>query len=110
MSVPLRLVAQAHVELAAKRRARFPFAHPKPLPHVHHAPPAPLGAQKFPLDASFRISLSSVKSATARFRRPFSRSSSFRRRAWLTFILPYSRSSPRRSEPVNDNGTLYGIN
>ena len=46
---------------------------------------------EFPSAASSRISLSSVKSATARFRRPFSRSSSFRRRAWLTFIPPYSR-------------------
>ena len=79
MSVPLRLVAQAHVELAAKRRARFPFAHPKPLPHVHHAPPAPLGAQKFPLDASFKIMLSTVRSATACFSRWFCFSSSFRR-------------------------------
>ena len=38
------------------------------------------GAQKFPRDASCRMSLSSVKSATARRSRWFSRSSSFIRR------------------------------
>ena len=71
--------------------ARSPLRRPELLTYTHHTTSSALGAQKFPSAASSRISLSSVKSATARFRRPFSRSSSFRRRAWLTFIPPYSR-------------------
>ena len=71
--------------------ARSPLRRPELLTYTHHTTSSALGAQKFPSAASSTISLSSVKSATARFRRPFSRSSSFRRRAWLTFIPPYSR-------------------
>ena len=61
--------------------ARSPLRRPELLTYTHHTTSSALGAQKFPSAASSRISLSSVKSATARFRRPFSRSSSFRRRA-----------------------------
>ena len=61
------------------------------LTYTHHTTSSALGAQKFPSAASSRISLSSVKSATARFRRPFSRSSSFRRRAPGS---PSSRRTP----------------
>ena len=75
----------------AEHPARSPLRRPELLTYTHHTTSSALGTQKFPLAASSRISLSSVKSATARFRRPFSRSSSFRRRAWLTFIPPYSR-------------------
>jgi hypothetical protein len=50
-------------------QTRPPLAYPELLPDNHHAPPPPLGAQKFPLAASFRIRLSTVRSATARFRR-----------------------------------------
>ena len=50
---------------------------------------AALGAYQFPSVASLRTSFSSVRSATARRRRVFSRSSSFRRRAWSTFRPPY---------------------
>jgi hypothetical protein len=47
------------------------------------------GAEKFPRAASAIISLSSVKSDTARRKREFSFSSSFRRLAWLTLRPPY---------------------
>ena len=73
--------------------ARSPLRRPELLTYTHHTTSSALGAQKFPLAASSKISLSSVKSATARFRRPFSRSRSFRRRAWLTFIPPYPAST-----------------
>ena len=46
--------------------ARPPLTHPEPLLHMDRAASAPLGAQKFPFDASFRIRLSSVRSDTAR--------------------------------------------
>ena len=71
--------------------ARSPLRRPELLTYTHHTTSSALGAQKFPLAASSRISLSSVKSATARFRRPFSRSSSFRRRAPGS---PSSRRTP----------------
>ncbi len=48
---------------------------------VDHTMPAALGAYQFPSAASLRTSFSTVRSATARRRRPFSRSTSFRRRA-----------------------------
>ena len=70
--------------------ARSPLRRSELLTYTHHTTSSALGAQKFPLAASSRISLSSVKSATARFRRPFSRSSSFTWRAWSTFIPPNS--------------------
>ena len=46
-----------------------------------HADPTTGSAQKVPDAASFKMSLSSVRSATAFFSRAFSRSSSFRRLA-----------------------------
>ncbi len=49
------------------------------VPNVLDAGAAPRGAQQFPAAASLRISLSSVRSATARRRRAFSVSSSLRR-------------------------------
>ena len=67
--------------VAAEHPARAPLRRPELLTYTRHTTSSALGAQKFPSAASSRISLSSVKSATARFRRPFSRSSSFRRRA-----------------------------
>ena len=54
---------------------------PESLTYMHHAPASALGAQKFPLVASSRISLSTVRFATARFSRAFSFSSSLKRRA-----------------------------
>ena len=48
-------------------------------------------AQKFPSAASLRISLSRVRSETARLRRRFSFSNSFRRLACSTVRPPYSR-------------------
>ena len=47
-------------------------------------------AQKFPRAVSFRIERSRAWSATSLFNRWFSRSSSFRRRAWETSMPPYS--------------------
>ena len=71
--------------------ARSPLRRPELLTYTRHTTSSALGAQKFPSAASSRIGLSSVKSATARFRRPFSRSSSFRRRAPGS---PSSRRTP----------------
>ena len=71
--------------------ARSPLRRPELLTYTHHTTSSALGAQKFPSAASSSISLSSVKSATARFRRPFSRSRSFRRRAPGS---PSSRRTP----------------
>ena len=65
----------------AQHPARAPLAHPEPLTYMHHTPPSALGAQKFPLAASSRINLSTVRFATARFRCVFSRSSSLSLRA-----------------------------
>lgn len=58
---------------------------------MQDAAPAALGAYLFPSAASFRIGLSSVRSAIARLSRAFSCSSSFSRRAWSTLRPPYSR-------------------
>ena len=55
-----------------------------------HTGAATCGAQKFPEAASLRISFSSVRSETARRRRRFSASSSFRRLTWSPFRPPYS--------------------
>ena len=60
---------------------RVTFTRPESLTYMHHAPASALGAQKFPLVASSRISLSTVRFATARFSRAFSFSSSLKRRA-----------------------------
>ena len=55
------------------------FRHAKPFADMIDAATATGRAQKFPLAASFRISLSNVRSDTARRNRSFSISSSFRR-------------------------------
>jgi hypothetical protein len=67
------------------------FRYAKRRRDVPDAGAAAGGAQSFPEAASFRISLSSVSSATAFRSRAFSRSSSFSRRAWSLFRPPYSR-------------------
>src|SRR5918994_4974333 len=58
--------------------------------HMLDAGAAAGGAQKFPAAASFRINFSSVRSETARRRRAFSASSSFRRFTWSPLSPPYS--------------------
>ena len=73
-----------------KNPARPSLRHTKPVAHVIHAATTTRSAQKFPDAASFRISLSSVRSATALRSCAFSRSSCFRRRAWSIFRPPYS--------------------
>ena len=65
----------------AKNLTGMAFTHPVRPPNVPHTATAALGAYQFPSAASFKISLSSVRSATARLRRAFSRSSSLKRRA-----------------------------
>lgn len=71
----------------AKHLAGPAFGNAKRFLDMMHAAPTTLNAkersraQKFPAAASFRMSLSSVRSATAFFSRAFSRSSSFRRLA-----------------------------
>src|SRR5664280_3234695 len=62
----------------------------QPLADCLDAPASTRGAQKFPRAASCRMSLSRVRSETARRSRVFSRSSSLRRLAWETFKPPYS--------------------
>ena len=83
-----RRLVVAHLLDPALRRARLAqhttrvtFTGPESLTYIHHTPPSALGAQKFPLAASSRISLSTVRFATARFRRAFSFSNSLKRRA-----------------------------
>ena len=56
-----------------------PLRYAKGLPNMNNTLTAAGRAQKFPLAASVRIILSSVRSDTARLRRWFSASSSFRR-------------------------------
>jgi hypothetical protein len=56
---------------------REPILLPDPLDRL----PAPFGAYKFPEEMSFRTCFSSDRSATNRFRRTFSFSKSFTRRA-----------------------------
>ncbi len=52
------------------------------LLHINYSLPPPLRAgQNFPVETSFKIRLSRLKSATTRFSRAFSCSRSFRRRA-----------------------------
>ena len=65
----------------AKHLAGPAFGDAKGLLDLRDTGAAPLGAQKFPRAASCRISLSSVRSATALRRRWFSRSSSLSRLA-----------------------------
>ena len=64
-----------------ENKAGAAFGNTKRLLDMMHADPTTGGAQKFPDAASFRMSLSSVRSATAFLSRAFSRSSSLRRRA-----------------------------
>lgn len=63
----------------AKNMTGSTFGNAKRLLDMMHTDPKTGGAQKFPDAASFRMSLSSVRSATALFSRAFSRSSSFKR-------------------------------
>lgn len=65
----------------AKHPAGPAFGDAKGLLDLRDAGAAPLGAQNFPRAASYRISLSSVRSTTALRRRWFSRSSSLSRLA-----------------------------
>ena len=60
----------------AQHPTRLPLTRPESLTYMHDTPASTLGAQKFPLAASSKISLSSVRFATARFSRAFSRCSS----------------------------------
>ncbi len=85
-----RLVALAGAGLA-KHPAGPSFGGPMGLLDMVHTASAALGAYQFPSAASFKISLSKVRSATACFRRLFSCSRSFSRRAWSTLRPPYSR-------------------
>jgi len=62
-----------------KNTAGPTFGNTECLLNMMHAAPTTLGAQKFPEAASFRISLSRVRSATALRSRAFSRSSAFSR-------------------------------
>ena len=77
-----------------KRPAGAPFGDAIPLLYQFHASPSAGRAQKFPRAASFRIWLSTVRSATARLRRAFSPSISRNRFAWSTLSPPYSRRQP----------------
>jgi hypothetical protein len=63
----------------AKRAAGAALRYAKRLPRAVNALPAARRAQKFPRAASVRISLSSVRSETARLSRAFSFSNSFSR-------------------------------
>ena len=65
----------------AKHTAGPAFGYTQRLLNMMHVVPTTGSAQKFPDAASFRMSLSSVRSATAFLSRAFSRSSSFRRLA-----------------------------
>ena len=64
------------------------FRHAKPFANVIDAVTTTERAQEFTLAASFRISLSNVRSDTARRNRSFSFSSSFRRLSWSVFKPP----------------------
>src|SRR5690606_28142633 len=89
--VPLRL--RRRVTLARPRLAQSPtrptLGDPEASPHVTDGDASPGRAQKFPLATSFRIWLSSACSATIRFSRAFSFSSSRSRFASSAFIPPY---------------------
>ena len=83
-----RILVRPANSCIALRRARLPqnaassaLRHTLQALYMFHTAPATRGAYQFPSAASFRISLSRVRSATARFKRPFSASSSFSRRA-----------------------------
>ena len=67
--------------MLTERLAGPAFRHAKTIDDPVNTRPAARRAQKFPLAASARISLSSVRSETAFLRRRFSFSSSFNRRA-----------------------------
>ena len=72
----------------AKSAAGPAFGDAVNLPHVVDAPTTTRRAQKFPWAASVRMSLSSVRSETARLSRWFSFSSSFRRLSCARPIPP----------------------
>src|ERR671912_1193787 len=90
------LVVRGRRDLALRRAVLSEHTAGHALGHAmfgHHmldAGAAAGGAQKFPAAASFRINFSSVRSETARRRRAFSASSSFRRFTWSPFKPPYS--------------------
>ena len=90
----LVLPAAWHVPLRravlAQHPARPPLRDPERLPHPVDAPPATRRAQKFPLAASARISLSSVRSDTARRRRSFSFCRHFSSRSCSVPMPPYA--------------------
>lgn len=67
-----------------------PFGHPEPLTERGDARAPAGGAQQAPVAASFRVSLSRVRSAAIFRRWPFSRSNSFRRLTWAVNIPPNS--------------------
>ncbi len=67
-----------------------PFRDPELLSNLVDHLASPRRAQKFGYAASFRIALSRDRSATTRFSRAFSFSSSFRRLAWSVRRPPYS--------------------
>lgn len=89
--IPLRL--RGRLALAESRliqgSARRALGDPEALPHPLYGSTPPRRAQKFPLATSFRIWLSSACSATMRFSRAFSFSSSRSRFASSAFIPPY---------------------
>ena len=89
---------------------RSPLGHPETFRHSSDAPTVAFEAQKFPLAASWRIILSSVRSETALRSREFSFFNSLSRFAWLTFIPPYSflqRSrSPHGCQAPTTSGTF----
>ena len=72
----------------ADNRTSTAFRDQQSRAHVRNARSLAGRAQYFPSSASFRSNLSRVRSDTAFFSRWFSRSSSFRRRAWSTFGPP----------------------
>jgi hypothetical protein len=67
-----------------------PFRDPQPGRDMLDAGPTTGSAQKFRDAASFRMTFSSARSATAFRSRPFSVSSCFRRFIWSSFNPPYS--------------------
>src|SRR5664280_1797560 len=85
----LRLATLAAAMLA-ESTAGPPFGDAQPLTDCRHALAAARGAQKFPRDASWRMTLSRERSETALRRRAFSRSRSLRRFAWEPLRPPYS--------------------
>src|SRR5215207_1602669 len=74
----------------AQNPAGPPLGHAERGNHLLHAGAAAGGAHQFPRAAPARISLSSVRSDTARRSRVFPASSSLKRLTWAPFSPPYS--------------------